>query len=120
MKLDSPLPEEGVKVPVWATFTGVRAIPFVALGSNSLSPLLRLYEDRVEFKVFRLHTRRFEEIERVHATRVLMTNLITFEWRGEKLTTGARILLPRLQLQVLVFFARQVVPLSPSARALLG
>lgn len=119
MRLDSPLPAEGVKVPVWATFTGCRAIPWLALGSNSLSPLLRLHEDRVEFKVLRAHSRPLRDIERVHAARIWRTNLITIEWRGEPLTTSARILLPRLQVQVLAFFERQGVRLSPSAHALL-
>ena len=119
MRLDSPLPNKGVKVPIWATFTGCRAIPFVALGSNNFAPLLRLYEDRVEFKVIRTHTRPLRDIERVHATRIWRTSLITIEWRGEQLTTSARILLPRLQVQVLAFFERQGVPLSEGARALL-
>lgn len=122
MRLDSPLPDAGVKVPVWATFTGVRVVPFLALGTNSFAPLLRLHEDRVEFKVIRTHARSLGDIERVDARRLGRRGaaLITIEWRGESLTLSASIHLMRLTVQVLAFFARKNVPLSEGARALLN
>ena len=120
MRLTSPLPPEGVMVPAWATFTGLRGVPLLSLGTNSFSPLLRLYEDRVEFKVLRTHVRPLGDIERMHARRFWKTSQITIEWRGERLTFAANILLPRLQVQVLGFLDSKGAPLSEPARALLA
>ncbi len=119
MRLNSPLPDSGVKVPLWATFTGWRGVPILALGSNNFAPLLRLHEDRVEFKVFRTHTRPLGDIERIDARRLGKTNQITIEWRGENFTLSANVLTPRLLLQVLEFFARKGIALSDAARALM-
>jgi hypothetical protein len=117
--LEIPLPEAGVKIPIWATFTGWRGVPMLALGINNFAPLLRLHEDRVEFKVFRTHTRPLSDITRIDARRLGKTSQITIEWRGENLTFSANILTPRLRLQVLAFLDAKGVPLSDAARTLM-
>lgn len=65
MNLSEPLPNTGVKVPVYATFTGLKGVPLLALAKNSFSPLLCLHEDHIEFRVIKTHQKNYQQIDYV-------------------------------------------------------
>ena len=117
--LISPLPDKGIAVPVQATFTGHKRLPYVAVAINNLSPQLRLFEDEVEFKIIKWHRRGLGEIELVDALNWKLNKSVILTWNDTPWTfTAGLIVLPRL-VEVLRFLARKNVPLSPRAQALL-
>ena len=47
--LTSPIPENGVAVPIYATFAGHKMMPFWwAISTNRANPKSRLFEDALE------------------------------------------------------------------------
>ena len=115
MDLTSPLPENGVKIPIYATFTGVRFAPWLALGTNSLSPLLRVYDDHLDFKVLRPHRKSYEEIEAVGVITWHLTRNVYFIWRDTQLTFSANIIRKDWLIQLVQFFHHKNVALTPAA-----
>ena len=71
LNLSEPLPDEGVQVPIRATFTGLAGIPLVAVGTNSLFPLFKLFNDYVEFRVFFRRRRAYSVIKGCMSSRQL-------------------------------------------------
>ena len=117
--LTSPLPSKGVAVPVQATFTEHKRIPYFPFATNSLSPHLRLFEDKIEFNVLYWHCRKLGELELVDAFSWKLNKSVVLSWKNTPWTfTAGLIVLPRL-VEVLRFFARKNIALSPRARRLL-
>lgn len=54
-------------MPIQATFTGRKSVPYLAIATNSLSPKFRLFEDEIELAVIQLHRRRLSDLESVDA-----------------------------------------------------
>jgi hypothetical protein len=119
MNLSEPLPLEGVKVPLYAAFTGIQGVPLIALGTNSASPLLRLYEDAVEFKVFRTHRKSYTLIARINILQLPLTQNIELIWRDSPFTFAANLGREDWLLQLVRFFDNRQLELTPRARAFL-
>lgn len=51
--------------PLRAAFTGLKGVPWLALATNSISPLLILDEEHVEYRVFRRRRRPYALITEV-------------------------------------------------------
>ena len=119
IEIAEPLPPEGVAVPLRATFVGVARVPLLALGKNNLSALLRLYENRLEFKVFRRRQRAYSEIRRVEVATLFLTRNVEIVWTDSPLTFAANIRGDDWRRAVLELLARKGAPLSPAARALI-
>ena len=117
--LTSPLPRKGVLVPVQTNFTGHTRVPLLALVTNNLSPMMRLFEDEIAFKVFRDHRRPWRDIELVDALNWKLNKSVILRWNDTPWTfTAGLIVLPRL-VEVLRFMERKQVPLSSRAARLL-
>ena len=119
MNLTSPLPTKGVKIPIYATFTGWKTLPWLALGTNSASPLLRVYEDRLDFKVLRPHTRNYQEIAEIGVITWHQTRNIYFVWRDTNLTMSANVIRKDWLIETVHFFYRKKIALTPAALELI-
>ena len=118
--LTSPLPEKGVNVPIYATFTGHKRMPFWwALGTNSYKPVLRLFEDELELKVMKTHRRLLRDIETAHVGLAPLTRNLILVWNDTPWTFTANVIRHDWLVQVIEFLARKNVPLAPGARRLL-
>lgn len=115
MNLASPLPAQGVLIPIYATFTGWERIPFWAMSTNSYKPVLRLFETEVEFKVMKTHRRALSDIKRVDAFRGWGTNIVIVMWKDTSLTFTANVIRADWQWQVLKFFEGKGIALAPRA-----
>lgn len=119
MNLVSPLPADGVKIPIYATFTGWKTLPWLALGTNGASPLLRVYEDRLVFKVLRPHSRNYDEIAEIGVLTWHLTRNIYFVWRDTQLTLSANVIRKDWLIEIVQFFHRKNLALTPAALELI-
>ena len=81
----------GRSVPVKATFTGVRGLPWIGLAHNSLNPRLTITSEGLAFRVLLRGTRRFDEIEQVDICSFGATVLLSFSFRGSPFTLDANV-----------------------------
>ncbi len=120
--LTSPLPAKGVAVPIYATFTGHKIMPFWwAISTNSANPELRLFEDELELKVIKTHRKPYSHVAVADAYcgRIKTNNLI-LTWDDTPWTFTANIIQRNWLMQTLEFLARKNIALSPRAARLLA
>lgn len=103
---------------VRATFTGWRGLPWVALASNSLNPVLRIESEQLVFRVLRLQQRPYAQIREVDVRSAYGTFNLIFEFHGRRLTFVANVGTAARGAQALALLPASV-PLSPRARAAL-
>ena len=120
--LTSPLPEKGIAVPIYATFTGHKMMPFWwAIATNSANPKLRLFEDELELKVIKTHRRLLKDIAVADAYCVkIKTNNLILTWNDTPWTFTANIIQRNWLNQTLEFLQRKNIALSPRAQRLLS
>lgn len=111
------LPLEGIRVPLLASYGGIKGLGPLAFGRNNLNPLLRLYEDRVEVRVLFKRQRTFNEIEKVD-TYFNQRHLKLFYNDGG--TFAAYIPNREALAAVVRFFERKGVAIGEKARELVG
>lgn len=71
---------DGEAIPVLATFTGLRRVPWVAVASNSLNPMFRLDGQQLFYRVFRQRQRVFHDILQVDTRSAYGTFNLIFEF----------------------------------------
>lgn len=104
-------------IPVIATFTGVRGLPWwCGFAINNAKPLLSIERDGIRFRVIRSQKRRFHDIERADIRQAVGTVNLELMFHGELLTFSANLGATPLAAHVLRLFPASV-PLS--ARAVL-
>ena len=114
-----PLPEAGMKVPIFATFTGHKRVPFWAAATNSANPKLRFFNDEVELKVIRTHRRAWRDVELVDARSGGNFNCLTLKFRDTPWDFTATLILPRYLREALRFLELKELVLTPRARAIM-
>ncbi len=120
MNLSEPLPDEGIKVPIFVSFTGVKGVPLWALGSNNAYPLLRFLPDQIEMRVIRPSFRPYSDIERAEIFQKFKSNNLRFEWKDTRFTFSANVIRRDWLWQVVAFLARRAVPLGEQATQFLS
>ncbi len=106
-------------VPVLATFTGIRGLPWwYAVATNNASPLFVLEPDGLAFRVIRQQRRRFAAIRCVDVRQAAGTVNIDVTFRDSIFTFAANVGSVALAAQVIALLP-QDVPLSSRARALM-
>lgn len=125
----NPLPREGVHVHLRATFGGIEGIPWVAFAWNTFNPLLVLYEDEVEVRLFRKRRRPYRAIVAADARHLLKrTNNIVLLWDDAVLPLAANVIsLPvgdrrryEALCDIVQFLGSKGVPLTSGAQRLLA
>ena len=99
----------GRSVPVRATFTGVRGLPWVGLAHNSLNPRLTITPEGLAFRVLLRGRHRFDEIEQVDVRSFGATVLVSFSFRGSPFTLDANVGSLSLAASVCALLPREVV-----------
>ncbi len=120
--LTSPLPEKGVAVPIYATFTGHKKMPFWwAISTNSANPKLRLFENDLELKVIKTHRKPLSAIAVADAYcgKIKSNNLI-LTWNDTPWTFTANIIQRNWLIQTLEFLMRKNIALLLRAARLLS
>ena len=57
------IPPEGIAVPVTQTFSGFKALGAFGISHNNMNPLLKLYDERIEYRVIIKTSKRSGDIE---------------------------------------------------------
>lgn len=109
---------DGIEIPLASSFIGVRGIPLLALGSNSLATYLRLGTTHVVHGMF-FNRSPYGWIERVEAMTLPATRALIFVWRSSPQTFVANVATDAARLQALRWLEERGVPLAESARQLL-
>ncbi|MEJ7810761.1 MAG: hypothetical protein WKG32_10170 [Gemmatimonadaceae bacterium] len=118
MNIPEPLPASGFDVPLRASFTVFRSLPLLGVSTNSASPRLTLFPDRVEYKVIARVAKRYDEIHAVDVRQTLGTqNAILFP-RGGMFAFSGNLGEEMALVALLAYFERRNVPLTPRAKAL--
>jgi hypothetical protein len=113
------LPLEGLKIPLRAAFTGPKSTPLIAMYDNSIFPLLKLYEDGLEFRVFIKRRKSYADIERVLARQRIWTDNVSILWKDSVFAFTANVRGKELLQELLRFLQRRGVPLGESATRVL-
>ncbi|RIX84726.1 hypothetical protein [Acidovorax cavernicola] len=114
----APLVIKGGVIPVMATFTGLRGLPWIALATNSLNPVLRIESQQLVFRVLRQRQRPFADIREVDVREAYGTFNLIFEFHDTRWTFAANVGTTARGAQVLSLLP-QGVPLSARAREVL-
>ena len=117
--LTLPLPEKGVTVPIFASFTGHKKVPFWAVATNSAGPRLRFFGDEVELKVIKTHRRLWSDVTHVDAYCGWKTNNLTLDFAGTPWNFTANLVLPRYLREALMFLNAKGLVLSARARVIM-
>lgn len=120
--LTAPIPEKGVAVPIYATFTGHKQMPsWWGISTNSANPKLRLFEDELELKVMKTHRKAYSHVAVADAyCGKIKTNNLILTWDDTPWTFTANIIQRNWLMQTLEFLARKNIALSPRAARLLA
>ena len=118
--LPHPLPEEGLAIPVRASFTVLKSFPLIAVATNHLAPKLILFADKIECRVILMRRRRYEDIESVDAFQKFGTHNLILCWRGRSLAFSANLGKEETLIAVLRFFRARGNLLAERARKLLA
>ena len=111
-ELSSPLPVDGVEVDIRATFAGAGLF----VSKNNLNPSVRFFDDRVEIKVMKMTTVRYEDLQSVDVKTGWLTNNIGLTARGSKRAVTANLRSADDVPGVLRFLEARGAPLSKRAR----
>ena len=117
-----PLPSEGVRVPVQCADVGLRALPLISFGENSLNPLVRLLPEGIETRALFHRVRPYAEIEEARLPynpyEFLAGHVVELWFRGESSCVYFSFLAPRWQVGVFTFLWRRGVQLNEAAKRL--
>jgi hypothetical protein len=105
-------------VPVLATFTGIRGLPWwYGVAMNNATPLLAIEQDGIRYRVVRQQQRSFDEIASVDVRQAPGTVNLDFTFHGSVFTFAANVGTERLAAHVIASLPSDV-PLSSRAQAL--
>lgn len=109
---------KGGNVPVLATFTGLRGMPWIALATNSLNPIFRIENQQLAFRVIRQRERPCTDIIEVDVREAYGTFNLIFAFHDTRLTFVANVGTAARGAQALALLPHSV-PLSARARSVL-
>jgi len=115
IKIPDKLDRNGFQIPLLASFTGIKLIPLVALSHNSLSPALTIYEDSLKYKVLKEKVVPYSDIYEVDILDTVGTKNIRVVFKNSSFTFSGNLFHKDNLLELLKFFERKNVKLSPSA-----
>ncbi len=113
--IPDPLPITGFKLPLRASFTGIKSAPLLAMADNSIAPLLKLYDDHIEYRVILKGKKDYAQIERIEAVQGFGTQNVILIWRDSNFTFTGNLRQEEWLRELLRFFQRRQLPLSASA-----
>ncbi|RYE74018.1 MAG: hypothetical protein EOO80_18090 [Oxalobacteraceae bacterium] len=108
----------GKVVPLIATFSGLRGLPWIGFASNNLNPRLVVTRDGITYRVMGLRTCSWADIAQVDVRTLGATVNLGFVFRGSPVTFDANVGSTILAAQTLALLPDHVA-LTDRARSLL-
>ncbi len=119
MTIPHPLPDGGFSVPLRASFLVFKKFPLFGIATNNAAPRLVLFNDRIEFRVIAIQTRRYEDLEYIDALQSLGTQNIILCWRRRFFAFSANLGDEGRLVELLRFFERRRITLTERANSIL-
>lgn len=120
ISLESPITSNGTSIPLLAAFAGIRDVPLICFGRNSLSPELVLYPDSFRHKVIFAQTSRYDEVAEVSVRHGYRTELARFTFRDKFFTFDANLNNAESLKKLVSFLKQKGIPLSKDAEELIS
>lgn len=108
--------KDKIEVPVLATFTCIKAVPFIALAHNNAYPKLSLCEDHVEHTVLWPGKSKYSEIESVDVSIAPLTRNLVLNFKKTPFSIRANLYGERNLKDALNFLKAKKCKLSEKAR----
>jgi len=108
----------GKVIPLLASFSGLRGLPWIGLASNNLNPRLVITPDGISYRVLGLQACRWADIAQVDVRTLGATVNIGFGFRGSPITFDANVGSIILAARTLALLPTDVV-LTSRARSVL-
>ncbi|MBY8932485.1 MULTISPECIES: hypothetical protein [Pseudomonas] len=107
---------DGKAFPVLSTFTGLRGVPWIAVATNSLSPVFRLDGKQLIYRVIRQRQRLLSDVLRVDTRSAYGTFNLVFEFADSPFTFIVNLGSP-LRVTYVLSILPPNIPLSERAQA---
>jgi hypothetical protein len=120
MIIPDALPDSGFTIPLRASFLVFKTFPLLGVATNTASPRLDLFNDRVEFRVIRRQIRHYADLEYIDARQTLGTQNIILCWRGRSFAFAANLGAEEPLVELLRFFQRRAIALTERARSIVA
>ena len=120
MNIPNPLPNDGLAIPLRASFTVFKNLPLLGIATNNVAPKLILFKDGIEFRVITTKRRQYGEIETVDARQIFGTHNLILCWRGRFFVFSANLGKEQPLIALLHFFRDRGTVLSHRAQSLLA
>lgn len=108
-----------IKVPIIASFVGIKSLSFLALGYNNFNPQLIFFQDKIKYRVFFNKTKKYSNIELVDINIAPGTKNLNFKFKDSKFTFIANLYDETNLKSVLNFLKKKNCILSPKAEEFL-
>jgi len=122
VEIPDPLPPQGVRIPVQGVDVGVRAVPLLSFGENSLDPLVRLLPEGLETRALAHRVRPYAEIEEARIPynpfEFLVGHTVELWFRGDASSLYLHVAVAPWQIGLLTFLWRRGIPLNEAAQRL--
>lgn len=109
----------GEVIPLIATFSGLRGLPWIGFASNNLNPHLVITPDDITYRVMSLRTQSWGNVERVDVRSLGATVNLGFVFRSSPVTFDANVGSTVLAAQTLALLPNHVA-LTDRAQLLLA
>lgn len=120
MNIPNPLPNDGLAIPLRASFSVFKNFPLFGVATNNAAPKLILLKDAVAFRVITTQHRSYEEIESVDALQTFGTQNLILRWRGSFFAFSANLGKEEPLIALLRFFRDRGSTLTDRAQKLLA
>lgn len=116
--IPDPIDGGGFQVPIECGFTGIKVFPLIALATNSAFPSLTLFQQHIEYKVFRKTSAKYSNIEQVDARGYKLAQNITLYFKTTPFIFTAQVFEREDLRELMRFLGDKGVALSSDARVL--
>ena len=116
--IPNPLPEDGLAIPLRASFLVFKKFPLFGVATNNAAPRLILFNDRMEFRVITRQIRQYEDLESVDARQTLGTQNIVLRWRRGAFAFCANLGAEQPLAELLRFFQRRGIEVTARANSI--
>ena len=107
-------------IPLVASFAGWKGIPWLGWAHNSLSPLLVLHDDHIQYRVIRTHGKPYHVIAGVDYRTAIATTNVVITFTDSITSFAANTRSEAIARAVIGQLADKGCPLSPRAAQLIA
>ncbi|OGC06537.1 hypothetical protein A2526_04895 [candidate division WOR-1 bacterium RIFOXYD2_FULL_36_8] len=114
------LSPEGLQIPIIGAYTGIKDIPYWAIARNTFNPFLKIFPDKIEYRVILKHKKNLDQIESIDCYELIGIKNIRFNFADSPFSFSANLLNVENLKKVLQYFKNNGIKLSDKAEKYLN